>query len=105
MTPRSLSRLLLLGALASTVGLGCSEARANKAKLPEGASASNPKPTLGVRAAAPLDKLQGDVTRVTGQIRARLEATLSAPATGTVDKLMVGVGDTVKKGAPMMVLD
>ncbi len=108
MTPRSLTRLLLLGALASAAGLGCSEAHATKgekAQLPAGASAGNGQPTLGVRAAPPLDKLQGDVTRVTGQIRAKLEATLSAPATGTIDKLVVSVGDKVKKGAPLMVLD
>jgi len=105
MTSRSLTRLLLLGALASTAGLGCSDARANKAQLPASTSATNGQPTLGVRATPPMDKLQGDVTRVTGQIRARLEATLSAPATGTVEKLLVNVGDKVKKGAPMMVLD
>ncbi len=105
MTSRSLTRLLLLGALASTAGLGCSEARANKAQLPASSSGANGQPTLGVRASPPLDKLQGDVTRVTGQLRAKLEATLSAPATGTVDKLLVNVGDRVKKGAPMMVLD
>jgi RND family efflux transporter MFP subunit len=105
MTPRSLTRLLLLGSLASAAGMGCSEARANKAQLPASSSAANGQPTLGVRATPPMDKLQGDVTRVTGQIRARLEATLSAPATGTVEKLLVNVGDKVKKGAPMMVLD
>lgn len=108
MTPRSLSRLLLLGALASTAGMGCSEARANKgekAQLPASASGATGQATIGVRAAPALDKLQGDVTRVTGQVRAKLEATLSAPATGTVDKLMVHVGDRVKKGAPLLVLD
>lgn len=108
MTPRSLTRLFLLGALAASAGLGCSEGHAStgeKAKLPASASAANGQPTLGVRASPPLDKLQGDVTRVTGQIRAKLEATLSAPATGTIDKLVVNTGDKVKKGAPMMVLD
>ncbi|WP_224245708.1 efflux RND transporter periplasmic adaptor subunit [Hyalangium gracile] len=108
MNPRSLSRLLLIGTLATTAGMGCSEARANKgekAQLPAGASAGNGQPTVGVRATPALDKLQGDVARVTGQVRARLEATLSAPATGTIDKLLVNVGDRVKKGAPMMVLD
>ncbi len=105
MTLRTLSRLVLLATLASVAGLGCSEARADKAKLPPAGSATGGLPTLGVRAAPPLPKLQGDVTRVTGQIRAKLEATLSAPATGTVAQLQVNVGDRVKKGAPMMVLD
>src|SRR5689334_8153434 len=104
MTSRSLTRLLLLGSLASASGLGCHEASANKAELPPGASTTG-KATLGVRATPPIDKLQGDVTRVTAQIRSRLEATLSAPATGTIDKLLVNVGDKVKKGAPLMVLD
>ncbi|MDY7229510.1 efflux RND transporter periplasmic adaptor subunit [Hyalangium rubrum] len=105
MTPRSLSRLLLISTLASAAGMGCSEARANKAQLPATNSAAGGQPTLGVRATPPLDKLQGDVSRVTGQIRAKLEATLSAPATGTVAQHLVNVGDKVKKGAPMMVLD
>jgi RND family efflux transporter MFP subunit len=105
MTPATLPRLLLLAALASGAGLGCSDARANKAQLPPGASAASGQPPLGVRAAPPLDKLQGDVSRVTGQIRARLEATLSAPATGTIAEHRVNVGDKVKKGAPLMVLD
>ncbi|WP_224360471.1 efflux RND transporter periplasmic adaptor subunit [Hyalangium versicolor] len=108
MNSRSLSRYLLIGALASTTGLGCSEARANKgekAQLPAGATTGNGQPTIGVRATPALDKLQGDVARVTAQVRAKLEATLSAPATGTVDKLLVNVGDRVKKGAPLMVLD
>lgn len=104
MTPRSLSRLLLLGALASAAGMGCSKAQADKAQLPPSANEGG-QPKIGVRATPPLDKLQGDVTRVTGQVRARLEATLSAPATGTVDKFLVDVGDRVKKGAPLMVLD
>jgi RND family efflux transporter MFP subunit len=105
MTSRSLTRLLILGALASTVGMGCSNAQANKAQLPGGSSASGGQPTLGVRATPPLDKLQGDVARVTGQLRSRLEATLSAPATGTIAQHHVNVGERVKKGAPLMVLD
>lgn len=104
MTSRSLTRFLLLGSLASAAGLGCSEARANKAELPASAATTG-QATLGVRAAPPMDKLQGDVTRVTGQIRSRLEATLSSPATGIIDKLLVNVGDKVKKGTPLMVLD
>ena len=108
MTSRSVSHFLLLGMLASATGLGCHEARANngeKAQLPAGTSANNGQPTLGVRAVPPTDKLQGDVARVTGQLRARLEATLSAPATGTIEKIQVNVGDKVKKGTPLMVLD
>lgn len=105
MTPRSLSRLLLISALSAGAGVGCSKANASKAELPAGRTAEGGPATLGVRATPPLDKLQGDVSRVTGQIRARLEATLSAPATGTIAQLMVDTGDKVKKGAPMMVLD
>lgn len=104
MTSRSLKHLLLLGSLAAASGLGCHQASANKAELPPSATTTG-QATLGVRATPPMDKLQGDVTRVTAQIRSRLEATLSAPSTGTIDKLMVNVGDKVKKGTPMMVLD
>jgi RND family efflux transporter MFP subunit len=105
MIPRSMMRLLLISALASGAGLGCSKGEASKAQLPAGASSANGQPTLGVRATPPIDKLQGDVSRVTGQIRAKMEATLSAPATGTVAQHLANVGDKVKKGAPLMVLD
>jgi RND family efflux transporter MFP subunit len=105
MNSRSLSRFLMLAALASATGLGCSEAKANKAQLPTAGSGTTGLATVGVRATAPLDKLEGDVSRVTGQLRSRLEATLSAPATGTVAQVQAEVGDKVKKGAPLMVLD
>src|SRR3954468_18478581 len=105
MNSRLLTRLLLLGALASTAGLGCHEARGDKAQLPASTGGANGQPTVGVRAAPPMDKLQGDITRVTGQGRPKVEATVAAPATGTSDKLLTNVGDKVKKGAPMMVLD
>lgn len=105
MNPRSLSRFLLVTALASAAGLGCSNARADKAQLPAAGGGTTGQATLGVRASAPMNKLEGDVSRVTGQIRSRMEATLSAPATGTVSQVQAEVGDKVKKGAPLMVLD
>jgi RND family efflux transporter MFP subunit len=104
MTPRSLLRPLVIAALTASAGVGCSKAEAGKAQLParEGTAAAA---TLGVRAAPPRERLEGDVTRVTGQIRARMEAMLSAPGTGTIDKLFVQVGDRVKKGDALMQLD
>jgi RND family efflux transporter MFP subunit len=105
MNPRSLSRFLLLTAMASAAGLGCSEAKATKAQLPPVGGGTTGTATLGVRATPPLDKLEGDVSRVTGQLRSRLEATLSAPATGTVAQVQAEVGAKVKKGEPLMVLD
>jgi RND family efflux transporter MFP subunit len=99
MTPRSLSRLLLLST--AVAASGCSGSGA-KASLPASSGATV---AIGVRAQPPQQRLEGNVTRATGQLRARLEAILSAPATGTVAHMNVKVGDRVKKGQVLMQLD
>lgn len=92
--------LLVAGLLVALAG--CS-AGADKASLPavdrEAAAAS------GVRIVQPAARLDAVGLKVTGQLRARNEATLSAPATGRVEKVLVEVGDRVKKDQPLVKID
>ena len=59
----------------------------------------------GVRIVQPAPRLEAAGLKVTGQLRARSEATLSAPAGGRVEKLLVDVGDKVKKDQPLLQID
>jgi RND family efflux transporter MFP subunit len=99
------TRWMWLGTAGLTASLltGCSGG-AQAASLP-------PKPAAGeaqgasVRVGAPQARLEGAKVTATGQVRARREATLSAPASGTVKALQVEVGDVVKAGQPLVQLD
>lgn len=94
-------RMWMAAVLAAVVTTGC--ARGNdKPALP--ATEQGPA-ALGVKAIAPATELSANVTRVTGQVRSKHEATLSAQATGTLAKMNVKVGDKVKKGQVLAVLD
>ncbi|WAM30316.1 efflux RND transporter periplasmic adaptor subunit [Myxococcus sp. NMCA1] len=86
--------------MAAVVTTGCGKA-SNKPALPEQTGPA----ALGVRAITPATELSGDVTRVTGQIRSKNEAVLGPQATGTISKMNVRVGDKVKKGQVLAVLD
>ncbi|AEI66409.1 efflux RND transporter periplasmic adaptor subunit [Corallococcus macrosporus] len=86
--------------MAAVVTTGCGKA-GNKPALPEQTGPA----ALGVRAIAPSTELSADVTRVTGQIRSKNEAVLGPQATGTISKMNVRVGDKVKKGQVLAVLD
>lgn len=60
---------------------------------------------LGVKAVAPSTKLHANVLRATGQVRAKSRATLSAPLTGTLRRVLVEEGDRVRKGQLLAQLD
>jgi RND family efflux transporter MFP subunit len=92
------SLLLLTPALLAA----CSRASGAPAELPKAASA---EPTAAVRVAAPAAKLEGETARATGELRAKLEATVSAKASGTVLRVHVHPGDRVRKGDPLVELD
>lgn len=93
----------LAGLTASLMMTGChGGGGAQAASLP-------PKPTetqgASVRVGAPQKRLEGTRVTATGTLRARREATLSAPASGTIKALKVEVGDVVKEGQPLVLLD
>jgi RND family efflux transporter MFP subunit len=91
----------LLSALLPALA-GCSRAGAEKAALPVAEPAAA---AAGVRLVRPTPTLEAAGLRVTGQLRAKNEATLSAPATGQVVKIHADVGDRVKRGAPLLGID
>ena len=85
-------------------------------RLPAGVQGSGAQPPslpakpaesqgASVRVGTPLARIEGTRVTTTGQLRARREATLSAPASGTIKALKVEVGDVVKEGQPLVVLD
>jgi len=93
-------RMWMAAAMAAVVTTGCGKG-SNKPALPEQTGPA----ALGVRAITPSTELSADVTRVTGQIRSKHEAVLGPQATGTLAKMNVRVGDKVKKGQVLAVLD
>lgn len=92
------SLLLLTPALLAA----CSRASGSTAELPNTAAA---EPTAAVRLAAPAARLEGETARATGELRAKLQATLSAKAPGTILKVHVQPGDRVRKGGAIVELD
>ncbi len=93
-------RMWMAAVLATVVTTGCAKG-SDKPPLP----AEQGPAALGVKAITPATELSANVTRVTGQVRSKQEATLSAQATGTIAKMHVKVGDKVKKGQSLAVLD
>jgi membrane fusion protein, multidrug efflux system len=74
-----------------------------KAALPAVGEAA--APVLGVRVTKPKESIGPELVRVSGVLRAKQESVLSAPATGTIARLFVQVGDRVKKGQALVQLD
>ncbi|MEK7705220.1 MAG: efflux RND transporter periplasmic adaptor subunit [Myxococcota bacterium] len=62
-------------------------------------------PTVGVRVQKPKSQIAQDLVRVTGKIQAKHEAVLGAPATGTLAKIYVSLGDRVQSGQALARLD
>lgn len=60
---------------------------------------------VGVRALAPTTQLEASVLHATGSVRSKQEATLSAEASGTLTRVTVNAGDTVKRGQVLAQLD
>jgi RND family efflux transporter MFP subunit len=98
------TRWMWLGTAGLTASLltGCSGG-AQAASLPAKPAAESQG--ASVRVGAPQARLEGAKVTATGQVRARREATLSAPASGTIKALQVEVGDVVKAGQPLVQLD
>ena len=95
-------RFVLVAALAFALPLAaCSRAEGRAALPPVDAAA----PTAAVRVAKPLSRLDGEVARATGELRSKLQATLSAKASGTITRVFVDVGNRVKKGDAIVELD
>lgn len=91
------SLLLLTPALLAACSRG-----GGSAQLPAEAPA---EPTAAVRLAAPAARLEGETARATGELRARLQATVSAKASGTILRVHVQPGDRVRKGEALVELD
>jgi len=88
--PRHLT-LLALAAIALACGRG------GGAALPAAPATPADGDAIGVRAVKP-QAGSAQVTRATGELRARHEAVLSAEASGRIQRFRVDVGDRVKKG-------
>lgn len=93
---------LVLSAALAAVALGCSRSSVGPAALPAGDAA---QPTLAVRMAKPAARLDGETARATGELRSKLQATLSPKVSGTILKVHVQPGDHVRKGDPLLELD
>ncbi len=92
---------LALFALLAPLAAGCGHG-GDKAELPApAASAAAPS----VRTVRPSDKLEAGASRVTGAVRSKNEATLSAKITAQIARLEVNVGDRVKQGQVLVQLD
>ncbi len=89
-------RALILASLVSMIA--CSRRTQEKATLPPAASAARPS----VRVVPAADRLGVGIARVSGAIRSKSEATLSARFTGQILKLDVRVGDRVKRGQALV---
>lgn len=82
---------------------GCSRESAHAAALPAKPAAESQG--ASVRVGTPQARLEGTRVTAIGQLRSRREATLSAPVSGNVKALKVDVGDVVKEGQPLVLLD
>jgi RND family efflux transporter MFP subunit len=102
MTKTVRSTLLLLPVALAAGTLGCSRAGAGPAALPVRDGA---QPTVAVRVAKPVARLDGETARATGELRSKLQATISAKVSGTILKVRVQPGDRVRKGDPLVELD
>jgi RND family efflux transporter MFP subunit len=75
--------------------------RAEKAALPPASGA----PARAVRVARPAARMETGLSRATGSVRSRDEATLSARATGQIRAVHVQVGERVRKGQALVQMD
>jgi RND family efflux transporter MFP subunit len=87
-----------LAAVAAVLLAACGADR--RAALPEKGAEGE----LGVRAVKPRGAA-GALATLTGELRAKSEAVLSADVTGRIERLRVDVGDRVKKGDVLVEID
>jgi len=85
----------------SLAPLAACPARAEKASLPAAPATA----ARAVRVARPATRIETGLARATGTIRAREDAVLSARGTGQIRRILVGVGDRVRAGAPLVQMD
>jgi RND family efflux transporter MFP subunit len=97
---RTMTRILPLLAALASLTLACGR---SGAALPAAAGAGEATP-LGVRTVKP-HAGSAQVTRATGELRARHEATLSSETSGRIQRFHVDVGAKVKKGDVLVELD
>lgn len=81
------------------LAIGCSR-QGEKAALPAAPAAGH-----AVRVTKPAPRIETDLARASGTVRAREDAVLSAKATGQIERVRVDVGDRVKKGAVLAEMD
>lgn len=94
--------LTSLAPLAAVLALSAACGRSDRARLPA-AEAAAPE-VVGVRAVKPSAR-GAEVTRATGELRARNEAVLAAETSGRIERIRVDVGTRVKRGDPLVELD
>lgn len=97
MNPRTPHLLAATGAALALAG--CS-AHAEKASLPAAGEVAR-----AVRVAKAAGRIETGLARATGTVRAREDAVLSAKATGQIQRLLVGVGNRVRRGQPLVEMD
>lgn len=96
-------KAVLVAAGVAMTAAGCSGSANAKANLPVAEAAS--APAVGVKAIAPATELDASVMQATGKIRSKQEATLSVQASGPLTRVLVKVGDKVKKGQLLAQVD
>jgi RND family efflux transporter MFP subunit len=89
----------LLAAAAASLLAACG-GHADKAALPASDAGGS-----AVRVAKPATRMETGLARVTGTVRAKEEAVLSAKASGQIRRVLVSVGDRVRAGAPLVEMD
>lgn len=94
-------RLPRLAPLAAALALAAACGRSDRARLPAAEAAPE---VVGVRAVKPAAR-GAEVTRATGELRARNEAVLAAETSGRIERIRVDVGTRVKRGEPLVELD
>lgn len=87
----------------AVVATGCGGG--DKAVVPRASAAQVAQKPVGVRAVTPATQLESSVLKATGSVRSKQSATLSAQASGTLTRVSVDVGDTVKRGQVLAQLD
>jgi RND family efflux transporter MFP subunit len=96
-----MTRLAPVALAAVLAPLAACQARAAKASLPEPPAAA----ARAVRVARPATRIETGLARATGTVRAKEEAVISAKATGQIRRILVQVGDRVRRGSPLVEMD
>ena len=93
------ARLLVPALLAAATLAACGH-KAGKASLPETGT-----PARAVKVGKPATRLETGLARASGPIRAREDAVLAAKGSGQIKRVMVQVGDRVRRGQALAEMD